>query len=76
MDRAQFYLWSAKHGGSGEFADLPEVASKWSIGDRLLRKADMEAAIAAWAGRTDLPDSKTYVASLRNVQRKYKLVSA
>ncbi len=78
MKRAQLYLWSVLH--SGERLDgsvLPDVAGKLAIdlpiADREQRRADMEAAVGAWAERIDIPPSSLYISRLRTDAREPRL---
>jgi hypothetical protein len=71
MNRAQLYLWSLLQ--SVDQMDeriLSELAGKASedlpIADPEQRKSDMDDAIGAWRKRPDLPDSRWYIAALRN----------
>jgi hypothetical protein len=79
MNRARLYLWSLLHslehvdeGVLSELAD--EAAADLSIANPELRRGDMEAAVGAWAGRTDVPDSVSYVSGLRNDARSERTV--
>jgi hypothetical protein len=81
MNRAQLYLWSLLHAGEqvseGVLSDVAgEASGVLPIADIELRKSDMEAAVGAWAMRTDLPDSLTFIANLRDEVRDYRLVPA
>ena len=81
MNRAQLYLWSLLHEGEqvseGVFSDVAiQAAGGLPVADKELRKSDMEAAVGAWALRTDLPDSFTYIANLRDEVRDERPVSA
>lgn len=71
MKRAKLYLWSVLH--SLEQVDdcvlsglADQAAAAIPIADPELRRSDMEAALGAWADRTDLPNSSSYISSLRN----------
>jgi len=81
MNRAQLYVWLLLHAGEqltesvlSDLADQAGAAS--SIADKEQRKSDMEAAVGAWSERTDLPDSLTYIATLRDEVRDESLVPA
>ena len=79
MNRANLYLWSLLHSlepvnDSVLFDGAGQAANELFIADPELRRSDMAAAIGAWAERSDLPDSSTYIASLRNEARDYKSV--
>jgi hypothetical protein len=81
MNRAKLYLWSVLHSlehvNDSVLIDVAgQAANDLSIGDPELRKSDMNAAIGAWAERSDLPDSGTYIANLRNEVRDHNLVRA
>ena len=81
MNRAKLYLWSVLHSlehvdDSVLFDAAGEAANDLFIADPELRKSDMKAAIGAWAERSDLPDSGTYMANLRNEVRDHKPVRA
>ena len=75
MKRAQLYLWSllqsVEQMDDRVFSDLADQAvGGLPIADPELRKSDMLAAVGAWAERTDLPDSVTYISNLRNEVRE------
>ena len=81
MNRAKLYLWSVLHSldhvNDSVLSDAAgQAANDLFIADPELRRSDMAAAIGAWAERSDLPDSSTYIAGLRNEVRDYKPVSA
>lgn len=81
MKRAQLYLHSALHTleylsenvlsalADQELTELP-------IGDPEQRRLDMQAAVGTWAERSDLPDSGTYIAMLRDESREHRLGQA
>jgi hypothetical protein len=76
MKRAQLYLWSVLHSvehvNERVLSDLAgEAAGTLPIADPELRKADMKAAVGAWADRDDLPDSGIYISNLRNELREH-----
>jgi hypothetical protein len=80
MNRARLYLWSLLHslehvneGVLSELAD--EATADLPIANPELRRRDMEAAVGAWAERTDLPDSLSYVSAMRNDARSGKAVA-
>lgn len=71
MNRAQLYLNSLlqadEQASESVFSDVAGLAAGvWPTADKELRKSDMETAVGAWALRTDLPDSITYIANLRD----------
>ena len=79
MNRAQLYLWSVLH--SLEHVDdrvisnlADQAAADLPIGDLERRRRDMEAPLGAWADRTDLPDSVSYISSLRDHARSERPV--
>jgi hypothetical protein len=79
MNRAQLYLRSLlqadEQAGDSVFSDVAGLAAGlWPTANKELRKSDMEAAVGAWASRTDLPDSITYIANLRNEAREVRPV--
>jgi len=81
MNRAKLYLWSVLHSlghaNDGVLFDAAgQAANDLFIADPKLRKSDMNAAIGAWAERSDLPDSGIYIRNLRNEVRDHKLVRA
>ena len=81
MNRAQLYLWSVLHSmGHVNDSVLSDLSGRapldFSIADPELKRTDMEAVTGTWAGRTDLPDSATYIASLRDEVRDHGLVPA
>ncbi len=81
MNRAQLYLQSLLQTGEqaseGPFSGVAGLAAAvWPTADKELRKSDMEAAVGAWASRTDLPDSITYIAGLRDEVRDVRPVPA
>ena len=81
MNRAQLYLSSLpqadEQASENVFSDVAGLAAGvWPTADKELRKSDMEAALGAWASRSDLPESRTYIANLRNEVRDAKPVPA
>jgi|HubBroStandDraft_6_1064221.scaffolds.fasta_scaffold3139241_1 hypothetical protein len=81
MNRAQLFLQSLLQTGEqeseGPFSCVAGLAAGvWPTADKELRKSDMEAAVGAWALRTDLPDSITYIAGLRDEVRDVRPVPA
>ena len=84
MKRAQLYLWSVLHSvehmDSGVLSDLADRADRAAgslpMADPELRRSDMLAAVGVWADRSDLADTFTYIANLRDKDREHKLVPA
>ena len=81
MKRAQLYLWSVLHSldcvSERALSELAgQAAAELPIADPNQRKSDMEAAVGAWADRSDLPDSASYVANLRDEVREHSLIPA
>lgn len=79
MNRAQLYLWSVLHSlehiNDSVLSDLAgQAAVDLSIADPEMRKSDMQAAVGAWAKRMDLPDSRIYVANLRDESAANRLL--
>ena len=79
MKRAELYLWSVLH-SLEDVNDciLSDLASQGaldlSIADPERRRADMEAAVGAWAARTDLGPSTVYISTLRSEVREPRLI--
>lgn len=82
MKRTQLYLeedlWKALHTRARRekttISDLVRRAAR----DRYMytpeqRRADMMAAVGAWRDRTDLPDTETFIRSLRDDDRLERL---
>jgi Arc/MetJ family transcription regulator len=82
MRRTQIYLdddlWTALHArAKSEHTTVSELMRKAAREQYQYtpaqRRADMLAAIGIWKSRTDLPDTETYVRSLRKSTRMKRL---